>query len=77
MSLDWIFRIVLFGIAHWILAGIMLNDLASRRKVFGGRKAPWAVIILVIPGFGSLLYLMFHPQIFTPDDDDQNRDKPD
>jgi hypothetical protein len=76
MTFDWILRIVLFGITHWILAGIMLDDLASRQKVFGGRKAPWAILILVIPAFGSLLYLTFHPQILAPDDEDQNRDKP-
>lgn len=77
MTFDWILRIVLFGIAHWVFAGIMLNDLASRRKVFGGRKAPWAVIMLLIPAFGSLLYLMFHPQILAPDDEDHDRDKHD
>jgi hypothetical protein len=74
MSLDWILRIALFGIVHWILAGIMLNDLASRQKVFGRRKAPWAIVILVIPCFGSLAYLAFHPQILNPDQDQHNRD---
>jgi hypothetical protein len=73
MSLDWIIRIVLFAIVHWILAGIMLNDLVSRPRVFGRRKAPWAVTILVIPCFGSLLYLAFHPQILSPDQNDQDR----
>ena len=56
----------------------MLNDLSTRQKVFGGRKAPWVIIILVIPGFGSLLYLAFHPQIFSPQHDDKNdRDRDD
>jgi hypothetical protein len=66
---DWIIKIVLFSIAHWVLAAIMLNDLSSRKKVFGGRKAPWAVVILAVPGFGSLVYLLFHPHIFNPDRD--------
>jgi uncharacterized membrane protein YuzA (DUF378 family) len=70
MDLEWVLRIVLFGIVHWILVGIFLHDLASRQKVFGGHKAPWAIIILIIPCFGSLLYLMFHPQILYPDSDD-------
>jgi len=74
MNLDWIIRIVLFGIVHWILAGIMLNDLSSRQKVFGRRKAPWAIVILVIPCFGSLSYLAFHPQILNPDQNQHNRD---
>jgi len=74
MNLDWIIRIVLFSIVHWILAGIMLSDLSSRQKVFGRRKMPWAVVILVIPCFGSLSYLAFHPQILNPDQDRDNRD---
>ena len=67
MDLEWLLRIVLFGIVHWILAGILLQDLASRQKVFGGHKPPWAIVILLIPCFGSLLYLLFHPQILNPD----------
>jgi hypothetical protein len=74
MTFDWILRLVLFGIVHWILAGIMLQDLTSRQKVFGKRKAPWAIIILLIPAFGSLIYLVFHPQILAPHDEDQPRD---
>jgi hypothetical protein len=77
MESEWVIRIVLFGVVHWILAGVLLHDLASRRKVFGGRKAPWAVIILIIPCFGSLLYLAFHPQIFNPDYNRDHRDKKD
>jgi len=68
MEPEWIVRIILFGIVHWILAGILIKDLASRPKVFGGHKPPWALIILIIPCFGSILYLMFHPQILKPDD---------
>lgn len=77
MTLEWILRIVLFGIVHWILAGVMLHDLASRQRVFGGRKPPWAIVILVIPCFGSILYLLFHPQILNPDysRNERNRDK--
>ena len=79
MSAEWILRIVLFGIVHWILAGIMLRDLAARQKVFGKRKPPWAIIILFLPGFGSLGYLLFHPQILSPDHprDGQPHDKSD
>jgi len=67
MDTEWIIRIILFGIVHWILAGVLLNDLASRQNVFGGHKPPWAIVILIIPNFGSLLYLLFHPQILNPD----------
>ena len=71
MEPEWILRIVLLGIVHWILAGFMLQDLVSREKVFGGRKKPWAIIIVLITCFGSLLYLLFHPQILTRDADQQ------
>jgi hypothetical protein len=67
METEWIIRIVLFGLVHWVLAGIMLQDLASRKKVFGRHKAPWAIIILIIPCFGSLIYLLFHPQMLSSD----------
>ncbi len=67
MDPEWILRIVLLGIAHWILAGVILKDLASRQRVVGGRKWPWAIVIIFITCFGSLLYLLFHPQILNPD----------
>ena len=67
MDLEWIIRIILFGIVHWILAGVLLNDLVSRQRVFGVHKPPWAIVILIIPCFGSILYLLFHPQILNPD----------
>jgi len=73
MDPEWILRIVLFGIVHWILAGVLVHDLASRQRVFGGHKPPWAIIILLIPCFGSLLYLLFHPQILNPDHSQQER----
>ena len=38
MDPEWLLRIVLFGIVHWILAGVLLHDLASRQRVFGRRK---------------------------------------
>lgn len=66
MDTEWILRIVLFSIVHWILAGFMLNDLSSRQRIFGRRKFPWAIIIIFIPCFGSLLYLIFHPEILDP-----------
>jgi len=55
MNPEWILRIVLLGIAP------------SRQRVVGGRKWPWAVVIIFITCFGSLLYLLFHPQILNPD----------
>lgn len=73
MDPEWIIRIALFGVVHWILAGLVIQDLAGREKVFGGRKLPWALTILFVPCFGSLVYLLFHPQIFNPDSANSRR----
>ena len=72
MDTEWIIRIVLFSLVHWILAGIMLQDLVSRQRVFGGHKAPWAIVVLILPCFGSLLYLSFHPQILGSRYEEEN-----
>ena len=77
MEPEWILRIVLLGVVHWILAGFMLQDLVSRDKVFGGHKKPWAAIIVLITCFGSLLYLLFHPQILTRDAEQQGHSRHD
>lgn len=71
MDLEWILRIVFLGLAHWILAGVLLQDLVYRKKVIGGKKWPWAVVIIFITCLGSIFYLLFHPQIFNPDGDDE------
>ncbi len=75
MQPEWVFRVILFGVAHWILAGILLNDLAAREKVFGGRKWPWGILIIFIAALGSILYLAFHPDILNPDSSRKDRDR--
>ena len=75
MDTEWLIRIILFSLVHWILAGIMLQDLTSRQRIFGGHKAPWVIVILIVPCFGSLLYLLFHPQILGSDYEGDKRDR--
>ena len=77
MDPGWILRIILFGVVHWVLAWILLQDLCTRQKVFGGHKPPWALAILLVPCFGSILYLLFHPQIFYPDARNDGDDRSD
>ena len=60
-----ILKIVLLGIIHWMLVPLALQALIERRRVLGGRKAPWAVAIVFLTCIGSLLYLIFHPQTQT------------
>ena len=64
METEWILRLVLFVILHWVLAIMLLQDLATRTRVLGGRKWLWAVLIVFVTFLGSLLYLLCHPQIF-------------
>ena len=68
MELEWILALVLFCILHLVLAMMLLQDLANRRQVLGGRKAPWAIAILFVTFLGSLAYLLCHPKIFYDSD---------
>ena len=70
MELEWIVALVLFCVLHLVLAMMLLQDLAGRKQVLGGRKAPWAVTILFLTFVGSLLYLLCHPRIFYGSDEE-------
>ncbi len=70
MELERILALVIIGILHWILAIMLLHDLANRRKVLGGRKAPWAIAIILVTFLGSLLYLLCHPGVFYSGESD-------
>jgi len=69
VDLEWYLSLFLFGILHWVLAVMLLHDLATRKQVLGGRKAPWAVVIALVAFVGSLVYLLCHPKIFYDSDD--------
>ena len=64
MELERILALVLFSILHLVLAIMLLQDLANREQVVGGRKAPWAIAIIFVTFLGSLVYLLCHPKIF-------------
>ncbi len=70
MELERILALVLISILHWVLAIMLLHDLATRKKVLGGKKAPWVMAIVLITFFGSLLYLLCHPGVFYGEKDD-------
>ncbi len=69
MDLERVLALVLFSILHWVLAIMLLHDLINRKKVLGGRKAPWAIAIILVTFLGSLLYLLCHPAIFYGSDE--------
>ena len=71
MSWEYALRFIVFGILHWLLAFIMLSDLAYRKKVMGSKKWVWALLILLLFVIGSVIYLLFHPQIFFGEDRDR------
>ena len=56
-----ILKIILLGFIHWMLVPFALKALVERKRVLGGKKAPWAVAIIFLACVGSLLYLIFHP----------------
>ncbi len=64
MELEQIIVLVLFGLLHWVLAIMLLHDLAERKQVLGGRKWAWAIAIVFVIFLGSLAYLLCHPKIF-------------
>ncbi len=64
MVTEWLLWIVIFSILHLVLAIMLLHDLAYRRHVLGGHKAPWALGIMFLTFVGSILYLLCHPKIF-------------
>ena len=67
MDLEFYFKVSLLGILHWVLAGMLLRDLAHRERVLGGRKAIWVILIVFATFLGSVLYLLCHPRIFLDD----------
>ncbi|MFC1985833.1 hypothetical protein ACFLUK_00475 [Chloroflexota bacterium] len=64
MEPEQILALIVFSLLHWVLAVMLLQDLAGRKHVRGGRKAPWAIAIILITFLGSLLYLICHPTCF-------------
>lgn len=52
---------VQYGLAYWTL-----RDLARRPRVRGGNKVVWALVILVLPLVGALLYAWMGPTSFLP-----------
>lgn len=70
MGLERILALILLGVLHLVLAGMLLDDLARRRRILGRRKAPWAVAIVFIAFVGPLLYMLCHPRMFYSSDDE-------
>jgi len=68
MEWQFLLRFAILGILHWVLAFMMLQDLAYRKRVLGGKKALWAILIIFFLIIGSLIYLLCHPQIFFGED---------
>ncbi len=68
MEPERILALVLFGILHWVLAMMLLQDLIERKRVLGGKKWPWAIAIMFVTFLGSVAYLFCHPKIFYDSD---------
>ena len=70
MEFERILALLLLSILHWVLAIMLLLDLANRRRVLGGRKAPWAIAVVLVTFLGSLGYLLCHPKVFYGGEND-------
>ena len=68
MEFEQILALIVFSLMHWVLALMLLEDLAERKRVLGGRKWPWAIAIIFITFIGSLVYLLLHPKILQDND---------
>ena len=60
-----VIKIIVLGFIHWMLVPFALKALIERKRVLGGKKAPWAVSIVLLTCVGSLIYLIFHPTFGT------------
>ena len=58
-------------IFFWITAIMIwfrcITDLFSRDDLGGGMKAVWIVVLIVIPWFGALIYLIARPKVTASD----------
>jgi hypothetical protein len=62
VNLIFVMKIILLGLIHWMLVPLALQSLIERRKVVGGKKVTWALLIILLTAIGPLTYLVFHPQ---------------
>ena len=53
-----IVAVVILFLVMWVRAVI---DVYGRRDLSGGAKAAWAIIMLLVPFLGLLLYTMLRP----------------
>jgi len=49
---------------HYSLIAWALRDLALRPRVRGGNKVAWALLILIVPVIGPLVYAVYGPASF-------------
>ena len=56
--------LVLWIAVHYGLIAWALRDLSRRSRVRGGNKATWALLILIVPVVGPLVYAVYGPTSF-------------
>jgi uncharacterized membrane protein YhaH (DUF805 family) len=61
-----VLAILLWTVAQYGLAYRALRDLARRPRVRGDNKVVWALVILILPFVGALLYAWMGPTSFLP-----------
>ncbi len=62
----WVLLILLWIVAQFGLAAWALRDLWRRPRVRGDNKVVWALMILILPIVGPLVYSSLGPTSFLP-----------
>ncbi len=62
----WVLLILFWIAAQFGLAVWALRDLWRRPRVRGDNKVAWALMILILPVIGPLVYSSFGPTSFLP-----------
>jgi hypothetical protein len=72
---EWLWAMVAFFfwfMAIWIFIQIFA-DILHRRDLSGGAKAVWIILLVVLPFFGAVIYLIARPKMTEQDREDIQR----
>lgn len=58
----------MFAFFFWVIAIVVFimvfGDIFRRHDIGGGAKAGWILLLVILPLFGALIYLIARPQVF-------------
>jgi len=76
MELEYYLWLATIAILHWVGVIMLLKDLTERKRAFGGKKWPWALLIILLTIVGGVIYIIFHPGVLIErKDGDEDDDR--